>query len=355
MFRFCIPSWVAFTDDGAALVGEAAMNQAQADPEAAIFGFKRLLGLRRNRIYHEDMIQAVIKRVPYKIGARGGEAAIEVKAEDGAVKQLDITKIASMVVSELKKKAEEHLGHKVWYAVVTVPQHFHQASTEAAMAAGRSAGLDIDDGTVSEPVAAAAAYGLHRKLREDGNALVLHVGGGTAYASVVTMMDGDLEVWGYWDEPFLGGDNFDQRIVDHFVRLIRTKHGKDIREDGIALRRLRMACERAKKTLSSQDHVQVTVESLFDDMDFSEALSRSEFEELNDDLFHKFIAMVERVMVETKNMIDEIVLVGGSTMIPKIQKLVKDYFDGKEPNYNITVKPDEAVTIGAAVLIHSLD
>ncbi|KAL6905608.1 hypothetical protein ACP4OV_003209 [Aristida adscensionis] len=360
MFRFCIPSWVAFTGDGAALVGEAAKNHAYSNPEAAIFGFKRLLGRWRYRIYHENIVQGLIERVPYKIGADpSNDIDIQVKVKDGTVKHLRVEDIASMVVAELKKKAEEHLGHEVQDAVITIPQHFPGGSRDEAMKAGRSLGLEIES-AFSEPVAAAVAYGLSAKLRENGNALVLHVGGGTAYASAVSLMDGGLYVIGHWHEEFFGGDDFDQRIMDHFVKLIRTKHGKDISEDGIALRRLGTACERAKKALSSQDHVQVTVPSLFDGVDFSEPLSRPEFEELNDDLFRKVIAMVDRVMLEietrmqrNKNMIDEVVLVGGSTMIPRIQKLIKVYFDGKEPN--VRVKPDEAVTIGAAIIAHAPD
>ncbi|RLM99010.1 luminal-binding protein-like [Panicum miliaceum] len=187
LFRFCIPSWVAFADDdGTALVGEAAKNYADADPEAAIFGFKRMLGLRRNHEDEEGVVQRLIERVPYKIGAKNfARPSVQVKAKDGAVRQLDVVEIASVVVAELKKMAEDHLGRNVRHAVVTVPQHFSDPSTWAAMDAGKIAGLDV-------PIAAAGAYGLRGKLREDGNALVLHVGGGTADASVVTLMDGAL-------------------------------------------------------------------------------------------------------------------------------------------------------------------
>ncbi|OEL31771.1 Luminal-binding protein 5 [Dichanthelium oligosanthes] len=357
-FQFCIPSWVAFTEDGTTLVGEAARNHAGIAPEAAVFGFKRLLGLRRNHVYEEGIVQRHIERVPYKIGARNVDRpSIPVKAKDGTVKQLDLTKVASMVIAQLKDKAEEHLGGQVEYAVMTIPQHFSGPSRQAAELAGKIAELHVIR-TISEPTAVAVAYGLERKLREDGNAFVLHVGGGTSDASIVTLMDGYFEIFVYWNDPFLGGDDFDQRIVDYFAKLIKRKHGKDISEDRIALGKLRTACEHAKKALSSQDHVHVTVKSLFDGVDFSEPLSRSEFEELNDDLFRKVIAIVDRVMVQaklekSKNKIDEIVLVGGSVMIPKIQRLVKDYFDGREPN--IRVKPDEAVALGAAYHVHYSD
>ncbi|CAL4911545.1 unnamed protein product [Urochloa decumbens] len=360
MFQHCIPSWVAFSDDGTALVGEAAKNHAAADPTAAFSGFKRLLGLRYHREDDEDLVQRLIARVPYKIGARNVVfPSIQVQATDGEVRQLDVEQVASMVVAELKKMAEEHLGRSVRRAAVTVPQHFHGPSAWAAMDAGKMAGLDVVR-VVSEPVAAAAAYGLGGKLREGGSALVLHVGGGTAEASVVTLMDdGSLEIVASREDPFLGGDDFDRRIVDHFVELIKAKHGKDISEDRVALRKLGVACERAKKALSSQDRAQVSIESLLSSgEDLSESLSREKFEELNGDLFGDVIALVERVVSEaelgrSKDEIDEIVLIGGSTNVPKIQRLVEDYFGGRK--VDVRLKPDEAVAIGAAALVHSSD
>ncbi|CAN6339680.1 unnamed protein product [Urochloa humidicola] len=359
MFQHCIPSWVAFADDGAALVGEAAKTHAGAHPEAAFSSFKRLLGLRRNYEDEEGVVQRLMERVPYKIGARNVvRPSIQVKATNGeVVRELDVEEVASMVVAELKKMAEDHLGRSVRRAVVTVPQHFHGPSAWAAMDAGKIAGLDVVR-TVPEPVAAAAVYGLRGKLHEGGNALVLHVGGGTAEASVLTLVDGSLEIVANRNDPFLGGDDFDRRIVDHFVELIKAKHGEDISEDSVALTKLSVACERAKKALSSQDHAQVSIESLFGGVDFSESLSRGKFEELNDDLFGEVIGLVERVMSEAeletgKDTIEEIVLVGGSTMIPKIQRLLKDYFGGNK--FDVSVKPDEAVAIGAAAHVHSSD
>ncbi|CAN6335489.1 unnamed protein product [Urochloa humidicola] len=358
-FLFCIPSWVAFTEDGTTLVGDAARNHAGSDPESTVFGFKRLLGLRPNHMYWKDLVLTAIERAPYKISATTNvyTVTIPVKSKDGTVRQLDLPNVASMVIAQLKEKAEAHLGRQVDYAVMTIPQHFSGPSRDAAERAGRIAGLDVVR-TIPEPTAIAVAYDLHRKLRGDGSALVLRVGGGTSDASVVTLMDGNFEVFGYWDEPFLGGDDFDQRIVDHFAKLIKTKHGKDITNDSVALGKLRTACEQAKKKLSSQDLVQVTIGSLFDGVDFSEPLSQSKFEELNDDLFGKLIALVDRVMAQAglerrRSKIDEIVLAGGSAMIPRIQRLVKDYFGGREQN--ITVKPDEAVALGAVVYVHSDD
>uniref|UniRef100_K3YKW9 Uncharacterized protein n=2 Tax=Setaria italica TaxID=4555 RepID=K3YKW9_SETIT len=364
MFQFYIPSWVAFTDDGATLVGEAARNHAGADPEAVIFGFKRLLGLSTaaglehevqpeqnsraprsltsNHWYEGDIVQTAIKRAPYKITARDFQTpSIHVKSKDGTVKQLSLMKVASMVIAQLKDKAMEYLGGPVDYAVMTIPQHYSGRSRDTAMMAGMLAGLHIVD-MVPEPISVAVAYGLRTKLREGANALVLHVGGGTADASVVTLMD---------------RDDFDQKVVDYFAELVRMKHGKDAGGDSIALAKLRTACERAKKALSNQEHVQVTVESLFDGVDFSETLSRSKFEELNDDAFRRVVALVRRVMLEAEERrgnikIDEIILVGTSTMIPKIQRLVKESFNGMEPS--IRVKPDEAAALGAVVHAYSV-
>ncbi|XP_022683538.1 heat shock 70 kDa protein BIP4 [Setaria italica] len=246
-----------------------------------------------------------------------------------------------MVIAQLKDKAMEYLGGPVDYAVMTIPQHYSGRSRDTAMMAGMLAGLHIVD-MVPEPISVAVAYGLRTKLREGANALVLHVGGGTADASVVTLMD---------------RDDFDQKVVDYFAELVRMKHGKDAGGDSIALAKLRTACERAKKALSNQEHVQVTVESLFDGVDFSETLSRSKFEELNDDAFRRVVALVRRVMLEAEERrgnikIDEIILVGTSTMIPKIQRLVKESFNGMEPS--IRVKPDEAAALGAVVHAYSV-
>ncbi|WVZ74274.1 hypothetical protein U9M48_022481, partial [Paspalum notatum var. saurae] len=304
----------------------------------------------QNNEYEEDIVQRAIERAPYKIVARDDDSpSIQVKAKDSSFKQVGLTEMASKVIGELKSKAEEQLGHTAHYAVMTIPQHFGLASWMEALRAGRTAGLDVVS-TVSEPTAIAAAHGLHMKLREGGNALVLHVGGGTSDARVVTLMDGAPQVTGYWDDPFLGGDDFDQRIVDYFAKLIKDE-ARNGHKPG-------QGCsgEAENGALSSQEHVQVTIGSLADGVDFLEPLSRSKFEELNDDLFRKVVALVDRVLAEaelqrSKNKIDEIVLVGGSSMILKIQRLVKDYFGGREPN--VSVKPDEAVALGAALHFHS--
>ncbi|KAK1602379.1 hypothetical protein QYE76_016530 [Lolium multiflorum] len=354
MFQLCIPSWVAFTGNGTLLVGDDARNHAAVNPGSAIFGFKRLLGKRWNHWYDTEVVQRVIKTVPYKLVEKNSNPLIQVKPNGGVAKEYGAEQITAMIIAKLREAAEAYIGRDVRYAIFTVPQHYNQAPTESTRYAGQIAGVRATR-MLDEPIAAAVAYGLHQKLREEGNALVLHVGGGTAEASVLTLVDGVFQFYSARHDPFLGGADFDQRIVDHFVELIKQKHGKDITNDKKAHGKLRTACEQAKKVLSTRRHAQLAIESLVDGLDFMETLTRAKFEELNHDLFLKVIALLDRVMVEAelekkRNMVDEILLIGGSTMIPKIQRLVRDYFDGKE--VNASLKPDEVVSLGAALLTH---
>ncbi|KAG0541350.1 hypothetical protein BDA96_02G008700 [Sorghum bicolor] len=356
MFHHCIPSWVAFPDDddGAVLVGEDAMNHAAVvNPGAAVSGFKRLLGKRFTRVFEREFAQSVKENLPYKVFEENAQVQVEVKTtkEDGGVRNVGVEQLTAAVLAKLKETAEAHLGHRVEAAVLTLPLAFSDyASRSAAVFAGRLAGLKAVSAVLSEPVAAAMAYGLSKSLRDEGNVVVLHVGGGTTEASVMTFVDGVYEALSSQYDPFFGGQDLDRRIVDHFVRHIRDKHGNDIADDSAALEKLRTACERAKKTLSHQDHAQVTVESLVDGVDLSEPLTRAEFEELNHDLFLKVVEMVDRVVSQAQvDTIDEVLLVGGSTMIPKVQELIRDYFGGTtKAVLHTRLKPDEVVTIGAA-------
>jgi heat shock protein 5 len=312
---------------------------------------------RQKHWYEDDIVQTAMKRAPYNITAKDFDTPdVHVKSKGGTLKQLTLIQVASMVIAELKAKAIEYLRGPVDYAVMTIPEHYSGLSTDSAMIAGKIARLHVVD-MVPEPISVAVAYGLRTKLREGANALLLHVGGGTADASIVTLIDRSLGIRAYQDDPFLGGDDFDQKLVGYFAELVKMKHGRDIGGDRIALGKLRAACERAKKALSSQDHVEVTAESLLDGVDFSETLSRSKFEELNDETFRRVVDLVRRVVLEAEERrsnvkIDEIILVGGSTMIPKIQRLVKEYFNGKEPD--VRLKPDEAVALGAVVHAYSV-
>ncbi|KAK3124189.1 hypothetical protein QOZ80_7BG0583110 [Eleusine coracana subsp. coracana] len=365
MFHTCIPSWVAVSDDGTILVGEDAVNHAAVNPDAAITGFKRLFG---KRLTHKEggFVDRVMEKMPYKVMEKDMRPHMEVKTNDdgGSVtttRQVSVDDMSIAVLAKLKATAEAYLdGRKVRHAVFTLPEQFRSdAAREAVKFTAAMAGLSPMR-ILDEPIAAATAYNLHRKLRDEGNVLVLHIGGGTAEATIMMFADGVFDFLGGDLDPYLGGQDFDQRIVDHFVQLIKDKYGKDIisidDNDGgssAALRKLRTACEDAKKALSSQEQVQVKIESLFDGVDLSETLTRAKFEELSHDLFQKLVRMIDTVMSDAevdKGMVDEVVLIGGSTMIPKVRKIVRDYFGGKE--LNTKLKPDEAVTYGAALLSH---
>ncbi|XP_009592769.1 luminal-binding protein 5-like [Nicotiana tabacum] len=337
------PSWVAFTD-GERLIGEAAKNQAAVNPERTIFDVKRLIG----RKFEDKEVQRDRKLVPYEIVNKDGKPYIQVKIKDGETKVFSPEEISAMILTKMKETAEAYLGKKIKDAVVTVPAYFNDAQRQATKDAGVIAGLNVAR-IINEPTAAAIAYGLDKKGGEK-NILVFDLGGGTFDVSILTIDNGVFEVLATNGDTHLGGEDFDQRIMEYFIKLIKKKHGKDISKDNRALGKLRREAERAKRALSSQHQVRVEIESLFEGVDFSEPLTRARFEELNNDLFRKTMGPVKKAMEDAgleKNQIDEIVLVGGSTRIPKVQQLLKDYFDGKEPNKG--VNPDEAVAYGAAV------
>ncbi|KAK3024172.1 hypothetical protein RJ639_043749 [Escallonia herrerae] len=337
------PSWVGFTD-GERLIGEAAKNQAAVNPERTVFDVKRLIG----RKFEDKEVQRDMKLAPYKIVNREGKPYIQVQIKDGETKVFSPEEISAMILTKMKETAEAFLGKKIKDAVVTVPAYFNDAQRQATKDAGVIAGLNVAR-IINEPTAAAIAYGLDKKGGEK-NILVFDLGGGTFDVSILTIDNGVFEVLATNGDTHLGGEDFDQRIMEYFIKLIKKKHGKDISKDNRALGKLRRECERAKRALSSQHQVRVEIESLFDGTDFSEPLTRARFEELNNDLFRKTMGPVKKAMDDAgleKNQIDEIVLVGGSTRIPKVQQLLRDYFDGKEPNKG--VNPDEAVAFGAAV------
>ncbi|XP_073130467.1 luminal-binding protein 5-like [Henckelia pumila] len=336
------PSWVAFSDKER-LIGEAAKNQAPSNPERTIFDVKRLIG----RKFDDKEVQSDMKFAPYKIVNRDGKPYIQV-VKDGENKVFSPEEISAMVLTKMKETAEAYLGKKINDAIITVPAYFNDAQRQATKDAGAIAGLNVVR-IMNEPTAAAMAYGLDQK-DEEKNVLVFDLGGGTFDVSILTIDKGVFEVLSTNGDTHLGGEDFDHRIMEYFIKLIKKKHGKDISKDNRALGKLRRECERAKRALSSQHQVRVEIESLFDGVDFSEPLTRARFEELNNDLFRKTMGPVKKAMEDAglaKHQIDEIVLVGGSTRIPKIQQLLKEYFDGKEPNKG--VNPDEAVAFGAAV------
>ncbi|KAK9144040.1 hypothetical protein Syun_013440 [Stephania yunnanensis] len=312
------------------------------------FGEFRFFVLVRSLMFEDKEVQKDMKLFPFKIVNKDGKPYIQVKMKDGETKVFSPEEISAMILTKMKETAEAFLGKKIKDAVVTVPAYFNDAQRQATKDAGVIAGLNVAR-IINEPTAAAIAYGLDKKGGEK-NILVFDLGGGTFDVSILTIDNGVFEVLATNGDTHLGGEDFDQRIMEYFIKLIKKKHGKDISKDNRALGKLRRECERAKRALSNQHQVRVEIESLYEGLDFSEPLTRARFEELNNDLFRKTMGPVKKAMEDAgleKNQIDEIVLVGGSTRIPKVQQLLKDYFDGKEPNKG--VNPDEAVAYGAAV------
>jgi len=337
------PSYVAFTPDGERLIGDAAKNQLTTNPENTIFDAKRLIG----RDWTDKAVQSDMKYFPFKLINKNDKPHVQVDTKDGE-KVFAAEEISSMVLQKMKEVAEAFLGQKVTHAVVTVPAYFNDAQRQATKDAGTISGMTIMR-IINEPTAAAIAYGLDKKDGEK-NVLVFDLGGGTFDVSLLTIDNGVFEVVSTNGDTHLGGEDFDQRVMDHFIKLYKKKKGKDLRKDARAVQKLRREVEKAKRALSASHQVRVEVESLFEGEDFSETLTRAKFEELNMDLFRSTMKPVQKVMEDAdmqKKDIDEIVLVGGSTRIPKIQQLVKEYFNGKEPSRGIN--PDEAVAYGAAV------
>ncbi|KAI5009632.1 hypothetical protein ZWY2020_011769 [Hordeum vulgare] len=340
------PSWVAFTDSGERLIGEAAKNQAAANPLRTVYDAKRLIG----RQFIDAEVQRDMKLLPFKVVDKNGKPHVEVEVKAGDVRTFSPEEVSAMVLTRMKETAEAYLGEKVRDAVITIPAYFNDAQRQATKDAGAIAGLNVVR-LINEPTAAAIAYGLDKVADgKERNVLVFDLGGGTFDVSVLALDGGVFEVLATNGDTHLGGEDFDQRVMDHFIRLVKRKHGVDISGDARALGKLRRECERAKRALSTQLQVRVEIESLADGVDLSEPLTRARFEELNSDLFRKVMAPVKKAMADAglaKGDVDEVVLVGGSTRIPKVQQLLRDYFGGKEPHKG--VNPDEAVAYGAAV------
>jgi len=337
------PSYVAFTKDGERLIGDAAKNQLTTNPENTIFDAKRMIG----RDWSDKTVQADIKLLPFKVVNKNDKPHMQVDTSQGT-KVFASEEISAMVLGKMKEVAEAYLGKAVTHAVVTVPAYFNDAQRQSTKDAGVIAGLTVMR-IINEPTAAAIAYGIDKKDGEK-NILVFDLGGGTFDVSLLTIDSGVFEVVATNGDTHLGGEDFDQRVMEHFIKLYKKKRGKDIRKDHRAVQKLRREVEKAKRALSASHQVRIEIESFFDGEDFSETLTRAKFEELNMDLFRSTMKPVERVLKDadlTKKDIDEIVLVGGSTRIPKVQQLVKEFFNGKEPSRGIN--PDEAVAYGAAV------
>merc|ERR1711913_182120 len=339
------PSYVAFTDSER-LIGDAAKNQVAMNPTNTIFDAKRLIG----RQYKDSAVQADMKHWPFKVSNAGGKPRLEVeyKSEE---KSFTPEEISAMVLVKMKETAESYLGQEAKDAVVTVPAYFNDSQRQATKDAGVIAGLNIIR-IINEPTAAAIAYGLDKKRSGDkeANVLIFDLGGGTFDVSILSIDGGIFEVKSTAGDTHLGGEDFDNRMVDHFVSEFKRKHKKDLTGNKGALRRLRTACERAKRTLSASAQANIEIDSLFEGIDFYTSITRARFEELCSDLFKGTLEPVEKAMRDAKfdkSSINDVVLVGGSTRSPKIQKLLTDFFNGKELNKSIN--PDEAVAYGAAV------
>jgi len=337
------PSYVAFTAEGERLIGDAAKNQLTTNPENTVFDAKRMIG----REWTDSAVQHDIKYFPFKVVEKNTKPHVTLTTQDGD-KVFAAEEISAMVLVKMKETAEAYLGKKVTHAVVTVPAYFNDAQRQATKDAGAIAGLTVMR-IINEPTAAAIAYGMDKKEGEK-NVLVFDLGGGTFDVSLLTIDNGVFEVISTNGDTHLGGEDFDQRVMEHFIKLYKKKKGKDLRKDNRAVQKLRREVEKAKRALSSAHQVRIEVESLFEGEDFTETLTRAKFEELNMDLFRSTMKPVQKVLEDAdmqKKDIDEIVLVGGSTRIPKVQQLVKEFFNGKEPSRGIN--PDEAVAYGAAV------
>jgi heat shock protein 5 len=335
------PSVVAFTDTER-LIGDGAKNQLPQNPENTIYAIKRLIG----RKYTDDSVKKDKKLLSYElVSDKDGKPRVQVTV-GGKQKQFTPEEVSAMVLQKMKEIAETYLGVKVKNAVVTVPAYFNDAQRQSTKDAGTIAGLNVVR-IINEPTAAAIAYGLNKKGEK--SVLVFDLGGGTFDVSLLTIDDGFFEVVATNGDTHLGGEDFDNNMMQYFVDNLKKKKSVDISKDLKALARLRKACEAAKRQLSSQPEARVEVDSLVEGFDFSEKITRSKFEELNMALFKGTLEPVRKVLEDAKlkkSEVDEIVLVGGSTRIPKVQQLIKDFF-GREPNKGIN--PDEAVAYGAAV------
>ena len=335
---------MAFTDSER-LIGDAAKNQSAMNPSNTVFDAKRLIG----RKYSDRTVQQDMKSWPFRVVDVDSKPKIEVEYMSEK-KVLAPEEVSAMVLTSMKETAEAYLGEKVTEAVVTVPAYFNDAQRLATKDAGVIAGLNVKR-IINEPTAAALAYGLDKNLNSEKNVLIFDLGGGTFDVSILTIDEGSLfEVKSTAGDTHLGGEDFDQRLVEHLTKEFERKHKKSISGNPRAIRRLRTACERAKRTLSSSAQANIEIDSLYEGVDFYTSITRARFEELCSDLFRKTLEPVEQALRDAKMSkadVDEVVLVGGSTRIPRIQKLLEDFMGGKKLNKSIN--PDEAVAYGAAV------
>ena len=339
------PSYVAFNDDER-LIGDAAKNQVAMNASNTVFDAKRLIG----RKFNDASVQSDKKHFPFTVieNKANGKPTIQVNHK-GDVKKFSPEEISSMVLTKMKEVSEAYLGRDVKNAVITVPAYFNDSQRQATKDAGAIAGLNVLR-IINEPTAAAIAYGLDKTGLPEKNVLIFDLGGGTFDVSILSMENGVFEVKSTAGDTHLGGEDFDNRMVDHFAAEFKRKTRKDITGNQRALRRLRTACERAKRTLSSSTQATIEIDSLHEGLDFNSVITRARFEDLNMDFFRRCMQPVQKCLEDSKlskSQIHDVVLVGGSTRIPKIQSMLSDFFGGKELNKSIN--PDEAVAYGATV------
>ena len=337
------PSYVAFAEDR--LVGDAAKNQAASNPTNTVYDAKRLIG----RKFSDETVKKDVKLWPFAVEAGKEDKPLVAVTLAGARKTFHAEEISAMVLADLKATAEAFLGKSVKNAVVTVPAYFNDSQRQATKDAGAIAGLNVLR-IISEPTAAAIAYGLQKGHDKEKHVLIFDCGGGTHDVSVLSIENGVFEVLATGGDTHLGGEDIDNALVEHFAKEFQRKHKKDLRDSARAVKRLKIQCERIKRTLSTTSQTTVEIDSLYDGVDFSTSITRARFEELCGDFFQRTLAPVDTVLRDaklSKGDIDEIVLVGGTTRIPKIQKILSDYFNGKQ--MCLSINPDEAVAYGAAV------
>merc|ERR1712017_48885 len=338
------PSYVAFTDTER-LIGDAAKNQVAMNPTNSVFDAKRLIG----RKFNDPGVQSDMKHWPFKVVAKDGDKPhIQVNFK-GEEKTFSPEEISSMVLTKMKETGEAFTGKDIKDVVITVPAYFNDSQRQATKDAGAIAGLNVLR-IINEPTAAAIAYGLDKKSAGETNVLIFDLGGGTFDVSLLTIDDGIFEVKATAGDTHLGGEDFDNRLVNHFTQEFKRKHKKDMTGNPRAMRRLRTACERAKRQLSSSANASIEIDSLFEGVDFYSSITRARFEDLCAALFRGTLEPVEKVLRDAKidkGSVHEVVMVGGSTRIPKVNELVSSFFNGKEPCRSIN--PDEAVAYGAAV------
>jgi len=338
------PSYVAFTDEER-LIGDGAKNQASMNPKNTVHDAKRLLG----RKYDDSKVQEDKKLWTFDV-INDGNNKPKIKVEyKGEANEFYAEEISAMVLTKMKEIAETYIGEDVKDAVITVPAYFGDAQRQATKDAGTIAGLNVLR-IINEPTAAAIAYGMDNKSSKEKHVLIFDCGGGTHDVTLLSIEDGIFEVKATAGDSHLGGEDFDNYLVNHFKQEFKRKYKKDISDNARAIRRLRTACERAKRTLSSSTQTTLEIDSLYEGLDFMTSITRARFEELCSDVFARTMSPVEKVLQDSKMSkgdIDEIILVGGSTRIPKIQKMLSEFFNGKELCKSLN--PDEAVAIGATV------